>query len=368
MLKDDLAWRVLTVGEMDDYKLIQKLSQHKADISFIAFYGFQFKKSGKPIWKNINYYDKDCIDHFILKNPKRIGRNGQSIRRKGKFSPKQLLVKRFVEKDLRVKAAYDHEGYRFQENLIGVQTDTHDYRLLLAFLNSSLMSYILFYNSAQIGKGTYNMLQLNDIQSAPIRSIGDIPSNIKSKLIKIYDRIQSITKIPPDVFEEIDEIIFNIYHLKDFEKQRIRDFFYIHVRKSIKDGLVTNEDFNAYANRFRKVFMFILQDDKFLNAEAFFSSMQGAGITFTIAGPELYADNVSIYHDSNLARIVTYVAKRGLKKAEKIRVLKQEKLKLYNKNSFTILKSNYYKDWTETEAIKDAKEEIGLFIKYLPEE
>ena len=108
--------------------------------------------------KNFDYYDKDCIDHFELKKLKRIAQEGISIRRFGNFSPRQLLIKRYVQKDPRIICAYDSKGYRFQENLIGIPTHNHDYKLLLAFFNSSLISYFLFFNSAQIGKGTYNML------------------------------------------------------------------------------------------------------------------------------------------------------------------------------------------------------------------
>ena len=366
-LEDDLVWRVFTAGDMEDYKLIQKLNQQENDINLRAFYGLQFKKSGEPIFRNIDYYDKDCIDHFILKEPKRINQGGKSIRRRGSFSPKQLLIKRYVQKDYRVVCAYDNEGHRFQENLIGIPTQHHDYKLLLAFFNSSLISYFLFYNSAQIGKGTYNMLHNNDLESIPILSIENIQPNIKLRLISLIDKIHESNRVSSEMLKEIDELIFDIYHLKDFEKQRIRDFFDIFGRKNRNAEIVKKDDFEKYANRFRKAFRFILKDDKFLRAEAFFSTTLGAGITFTLIEKGSNSEKVSYNRESNLARIVTHIRIRKLKEAEKIRILKQEKLKIYNNNSFTILKSNFYKDWTETEAIKDAKEEIELFIQNLPE-
>jgi hypothetical protein len=47
-------------------------------------------------------------------------------------------------------------------------------------------------------------------------------------------------------------------------------------------------------------------------------------------------------------------------------MLNEDKVKIYDDNIFYIIKSNYFKDWTERQAMKDANEEIGLLVKNLP--
>ena len=47
--------------------------------------------------------------------------------------------------------------------------------------------------------------------------------------------------------------------------------------------------------------------------------------------------------------------------------LNEDKVKIYTDNTFFIIKSNYFKDWTIRQAMIDANEEIGLIVKELPQ-
>lgn len=364
-LKEDSVWRVLSVGDIEDYVLCQKLKQQKSQVYLKGFYGLQFEQNGHTVSKKISYLDKDCIEHFLLKEPKT--KTEISIRRPGKAYPKQILISTYVQKDLRLKAAYDEIGHRFHYSLTGLRTEKHNPILLLALYNSLLISYFLYYNSAQIGKGTFNMLQINELESIPVPSLEGIPYKVLFRLNELITIIKTQFHASQEILEQIDEIVFKIFHLKDYEKQRIKDFLFVSKRENTPQEFVNHRDFYQYAQRFRHVFTFILKNDKFLNAEAFVSSLVGAGITFRIVDVDSKQEEVSMNPTSDIAKIIPQVAKRHLQQSEKIRLLKQEKLKFYHHQSFTIIKSNYYKDWTETEAIKDAKEEIELFIQHLPE-
>ncbi len=370
LFEDDLTWRVLSIGDIDDYNLILKLKEQKGDVNLKGFYGFQVTSGGKKAWGNVDYVDKDCITHFMLTGSKKFEPEGVSIRRKGsdEYSQKKLLIKRYVGNDLRIRAAYDDDGYRFKENLLGLLFDkAYDYRILMALYNSSVLSYFLVLNSAQIKKGTYDMLHANEIENAPIIAMQNILPQHISILTK-YVSFISKNKYPlEDVLPKIDETIFDIYHLREFEKQRIRDFFEVQKRKHKGSPFVNDDDFVRYIRRFRDVFNFILKADRFLNAHAFRSSMIGAGVKFIIVDRTLKNESVNMSHDPDISKIVKHIKKRQLKEGEEASLLKQEKVRLYEKNSLTIIKSNEHKDWTETEAIKDANEEIGLFVKSLPE-
>ncbi len=367
LLREDLIWRVLTVGDIEDYDIIKKLKQQKSKFRLKASRGFGFKRKGEPIWKSFSYFDKDCIDHFKLHEPKKIGETGRSIRRPARSIKDKILVKRYIEKDVRVKAAHDFGAVRYKENLIAIESGALDNKFLLGLMNSSLISYFLFHNSAQIGKGTFNMLQTNEIESIPIPPDKSIDPALKVRFKEVIANAQDCSHVSQEMLGELDEMVFDIYNLKEYEKQRIRDFFNIKKRRYRAVPIVNKIDFNRYSCRFREVFKFILRDDKFLNIEAFYSPTVGAGIVFSIVDISLANEDILIKRDSDLAKIIINITKRQLKKSEKEKLLKQDKLKLYGENNFTILKSNYYDDWTETEAIKDANEEIELFVRSLPE-
>lgn len=251
--------------------------------------------------------------------------------------------------------------------MIGLTSDVLDPKIILGFLNSSLISYFLFHNSAQIGKGTYNMLNANELENIPIPSKEFLSSDLFIMLLKVTEKALKLNQAPQKLLTELNEIVFNIYNLKEYEKQRIRDFFNIEERKNQNSLIVNNNDFYRYGERFRRVFKFILRDDKFLNAEAFFSPTFGACITFSIVDIELGVEKIHSSRGSVLPKIINSTANAYLKIAEKEKIIKQEKLKLYTEKTFTIVKSNYYQDWTETEAIIDSKEEIELFVQSLPD-
>lgn len=379
LLENDRLWRVLAIGDMEDYRLIEKLEKQKENV-LIGLKGFEptLRGKAKMILKDVEYADKDCIETFVLlKNKIQKTPSGGikiSRRRSGcnpetkEYEKRKLLIKRYVEKNsLKVKAGYDDIGYRFKDNLLGLVFD-YDYRLMLSFYNSSLVSYFLYFNSAQIGKGTYNMLHKNEIESVPIILEENIPAKHKKALINLAEKILKKDYADPEINERIDEIIFDIYHLKEFEKQRIRDFFNIRYRDNENKKFVRKYDLQNYVNRFRDVFRFILKDEKYLNTKGYISSSIGTGIIFALSDIKEKQDDIEFLSVDNVNKLIQIASKKILDESYRTKLLRQEKVKIYDKTCLIILKSNQFKDWTETEAIRDANEEIGLFLKNLPKE
>ena len=375
LLNNDLLWRILAVGDLDDFRLIKKLEmQNEIELKGAEGFSATTHDEYKMLLENSDYVDKDCISPFVfLKNQiKTTPNNGIRItRRRGGCNPdtkeyekRKLLIKRYVEKDLRIKAVYDNNGYKYKNNLLAVFSD-FNYHQLLSFFNSSLVSYFLFYTSSQIGKDTYGNLQTKEIANVPVPLEKNIPAKFKKKLANLTEKILEAGKATPELIDQIDEAIFNIYHLKEFEKQRIRDFFNVHNRI---DAYVTKNDLQRYVNRFRDVFRFILKDDKYLNAEVYISTSFGSGITFELTDISEKKQIVGFNEIQDINKLIRIVTKKQIGNSQRNSLLTQEKVKIYNKQKFAIIKSNQFKDWTETEAIKDAKEEIELFIKQLPKD
>lgn len=378
LLENDHLWRILAVGDMEDYRLIKKIEGQR-ELKTKGLVGFEaagFNEKYKILRDSKFYADMDCIVPFIfLKNQiKGIPATGMKIRIKSgglyydteKFKNKKLLIKKFIEKDLRIRSVYDYIGCRFKNDLLGLLFE-YDYRLILSLFNSSLVSYFLYFNSSQIGKGTYNMLYKNEIENVPVPFEKNIPDKLKNNLLSLTKKIIEKDSADSELIEKIDEIIFDVYHLKEFEKQRIRDFFKVRYRTG-SSAFAKPEYLQKYADRFRNVFSFILKEDRYLNAKVYISNSIGTGIMFVLSDIKDKKEEVELL--SSLSNIKEFIAvtKLQLDDSQKTGILRQDKVKLYNQDRFVIIKSNQFKDWTETEAIKDANEEIGEWLKKLPKE
>lgn len=377
---DDLAWRILSLGGLDDYRLIKKLNAHREDWCLKGFHGFQFGKDSaknfKMILRDCVVLDKESVESYVINRQKinQIGKEGKKIRKrsvnpnKKEFLIPKLVLSRYLGSKLRINAAFDKEGCRFHESLLGLLLDENlDYRILLSFFNSSVINYYLTMCGAQIKKGTYDMLNVGEINSLPIPSEKNLSDIAKNKLIEIVETIEKTGLASNELRDEIDETIFDIYHLKDFEKQRIRDFYFVNERRCGGSELVDESDFSKYVSRFRNVFGFILKEDKFLNAEAYYSTNLGAGLRFTLVDNKSRQVRVDVSKSESLRQTIRCISMETLNGEKEKALLKQDKVKLYDGESFTIIKSNNIKDWTETAAIQDANEEIGLFVQSLPE-
>jgi hypothetical protein len=376
LFDDDRLWRILAIGDMEDYRLIKKLEAQK-ESKITGLIGFQPTDSNKYkfILKNADYADKYCVSKFVLKKEqiKKTPAHGIKIRRvcsgcnvaTEEFLKQKLLIKRKILKDLKLNAAFDDTGYRFKDDLLGLLFD-YDYHLMLSFYNSSLTGYFLHFNSAQIGKGTWNMLHKHEIESVPIPLENNIPLTYRNKLKKLTESVLEAGHANPKLLTGIDEIIFDIYHFKEFEKQRVRDFFNVRYRRG-KNAFAKHEDLQKYTDRFRQVFRFILKEDRYLNAKVYISNSHGAGILFVLTDSKDKKQEIELLKLSDIKEFIA-VTKVRIDNLQKAGILRQDKVNLYSQDRFVIIKSNQFKDWTETEAIKDANEEIGLFFNSLPKD
>jgi hypothetical protein len=115
--------------------------------------------------------------------------------------------------------------------------------------------------------------------------------------------------------------------------------------------------------RFRANFKSVLAPEYKFNADYRVSANIGAVIRFRIVDEKEF--NLEI--ERKEIPFFNIVKKKQLQQSYFAKMLNEDKVKIYDGNCFYIIKSNYFKDWTERQAMKDANEEIGLLLKNLPE-
>jgi len=364
--ENDLLWKVLANGNIDDLNLIQKIKEKKdLNITIESGRGFEPKKggelSGQPIWKD--WLDIDCFHKYKIDNLKKFNWN-QNFRNKRDFifeTDSIAIARRPLKRDsIRLKATIASKGIVYKDNIVFAKIRkggqyVEDYNKYNLLFNSSLIGFYLNHVSGQWGKGDekWAALRTKDIEELPICDVDKIDefnlSNISDENLFIFQY-------------KIDENIYNLYELTDYEKEIINEFYQVKVeRASDKLKFVQHRDMLFYFEAFKESFELILSSNHTLNASYYISQNIGAIIKISIvekaSGKKLEQDNT--------LQVLQFVKNKQLSETDKL--MKEEKIKLYEPTHFYLIKSNQFKDWTKHQAFKDAKEEIDLLFSNLPD-
>ena len=172
-----------------------------------------------------------------------------------------------------------------------------------------------------------------------------------------------ISEVDSSEFEkELNNNVFRIYNLTDYEKEIINEFYQIKVeRVSDKLRFVQQRDIQSYFKAFKESFELILSPSRTLNASYSNSSNISAIIKISIID-KTFAQGLE---QDNKLQVLQFVKNKQLRETDKL--LREEKIKLYEPTHFYLIKSNQFKDWTRRQAYKDAKEEIDLLFSNLPD-
>ena len=223
-----------------------------------------------------------------------------------------------------------------------------------AIINSKLA---LFYLSSyqQRPKGNYSKVNKSDLEGLPIPDIDDID---KKEIIEaIIEKVKLLKEnIENNDISDIDGLIYDLYELDYYERLQVDEYFEIHFlgRKKI----VNDIDFKSYISQFQNSFDHFIKPGYLLNAECKKSEFIGALIKFTLSkkGRNPKFDSLE------LKKLTALIEKENIDYTNED-IFKEEKIRIYDDNNLYIYKSNQYKDWTQTKAINDVKDELDLIIK-----
>lgn len=365
-LENDLMWRVLVNGDIDTLNLILKIIDNKdSDIIIESGRGFEPKKGGElpgiPIWKD--WLDIDCFHKYKIHKLKKFNWN-QNFRNKRDsiFETDSIAIaRRPLKRDsIRLKAAIAQKEIVYKDNIVFAKIKKGDkyvqnYNKYNLLFNSSLIGYYLNHISGQWGKGDekWAALRTKDIKELPVCDVHNLEdidiSNFTNENLVKYQ-------------QEVDENIFNLYQLTDYEKEIINEFYQIKVeRASDKLRFVQPRDIHTYFEVFKETFGLILSQNHTLNSSFSISSNIGAIIKISIVDKN---SEIELKQD-NTMEVLQFVKTKQLNETDKL--LREDKIKLYEPTHFYLIKSNQFKDWTKRQAYKDAKEEIDLLLSKLPD-
>lgn len=380
-IEHDSLWKILIHGDIESYELLNGKLAPQRNLEVEVRRGFIAKKNmvslGDPIWKRkIEPYD---FEQFVQKT-KELGLFdwNQEMERRRKdesiFNHKRIVLPIGPTKQdgLKLRGLFLTDEVVFKDNMLSVKFRSkgayiENYLPYLGVFNSQLIGFIIYQLSVQWGKGkTWVNLRNEDIANLPFKEITNVDCLFQMTLL--IEMIQNKKVNGEDCESEIlhlNEMVFDLYGLLDYEKEIIREFYDVRVnRAGKKDLTVRPSDMNAYWHAFKDAYSLLLSNKKTINASYHISKYLGVVLCIAINDKEKEAE---LLRDSQLS-IVNFVKAKQLTNTDSIKILFEEKVKIYDKEQgkFYIIKSNQFKDWTIRQAMKDAKEEIEAFINYLP--
>ena len=377
---DDALWKTLVNGDIEGHELIKQVMVKNNSIQITARAGFKaqegMRQLGPPVWKKV--IQPQDFEQFYIKNRdfKLFNWNQELERRRDE---KIFVGKRIVLPVRPLKSDFYHaravvleeEELMSKDNLIivrvGLNTKSDiEYDSYLSLINSDLIGYTLFQLSPQWGKGEGKREKIRnvDIESLPLVRITGSNQEALSSLVRSVQGKKAKSEDCREELSQMNEIIFNLYGLLDYEKEIIREFYQVRVdRAAPEQERVNVTDMRRYFKAFKKAFSLILSEDHSLNGRYYISPNLGAVMTFSIVTKDK-ADNLK---QNPELEVLNLVKSQQLMAADSFKLLFEDKVKLYDKeaNVFYLIKSNRFKDWTVRQAMKDAREEIDLYINEL---
>ncbi len=187
-----------------------------------AYHSFSFKKGYKK-----NLWGEDVTRYSLKWNEQEYINycDGIANPRKPKyFNGARILVREITNP--RIFACYtDEEYYNDPSLLIVLASKNYDIKVLLGILNSKLATFYHFNNSPKATKGGFPKILIEDLKLFPLPKINETQKKTMINLVdkclteKRNNALADITKIDM----EIDELVYDLYHLTDNEKKLIRE-------------------------------------------------------------------------------------------------------------------------------------------------
>ena len=379
LLEDDSLWKILVNASWDDYQLItQKTAERDSAYEIECRSGFQPKKDmvalGEPDFRPL-VKSADIDAYFVNENLGKFNWNQSLHRRRdvGLFQDERLLipVRPTGSDNFRLRLARITGREIFQDDVLVLkikhsQEYLKDYLPFLGLLNSSFLGYCSFLSATQWGKGDLkrSTLRNNELEKIPFPYLNENDPH----LAQLTEAVLEMERLKKDPFggetetlqKQIDELVFDLYGLLDFEKETVREFYDIHVHR--KGAQVTEPDLENYAQKFKSVFELMLAEHLTLCCEYKISRQFGAFICFKIIENNA---NFPLIRRSNLEDEAVFhaVKQAQLEDALDSNRLNELPTRVYTPERFFLIKSHFYKDWTIRQAIEDANEEVKIMMQ-----
>ena len=219
----------------------------------------------------------------------------------------------------------------------------HNYYLFQAILNSHVVQYYLdFYLRKRI-LDSYSRIGNDDILSIPI------PKKIDSKLeIEISEISKNLSECKYEYTDKVhimNELIYELYELSYWEKQRIKDYFLPEARIGRKRNALA-----GYKNTLKEIIGFYFESPIII---------EETSTDFNLIIIKISFGNSSISPQVNKTK--KYLLNEIFEQNPNANFLASQE-KIFGKDCVYIIKEDINKNWTETKAFEDGQDILKHLI------
>jgi len=333
-----------------DWKNYSKVSKKEFKKNYLN----DFTKPVKDSNHNIPYLECSNIDSFQIKgkflyfesNIEKYKKVFERVRVNEDYIGKRILFPRIGNQ---IRAVYIEKPTYYCFDIFSIRLkDDNNYFLILALLNSSLMNYYLTIKHRKRLSDSYPKITMNDILKLPIPIIYD------ETLINDISNLAKNLTYGHLSFEQhknnLDDLIFDLYGLNNFEKQRVKDF-------SIKTQKVSVQNMNDYIYSFMEVVKHHLRPKIDIRISQYSDRKLKSsfiGVKFEFLSGNSQNINPETVVNYSLIKLLMEIGNKNIHTI---------KSKIYGENSLFIIRENELKNWSNSKAFTDAKEFLKDIIK-----
>jgi len=323
-------WNLLTQKQRNDY--------------YLAFKNIY--SSPKPTNESpIPFIKPSNIDKFHINSYNSYLGNDISMfhrpRKRELYDGKRIIWSR-IGKSL--KAVYLDSFVYFDFDLYVLKLENEDYyNLIVAVLNSDLINYFSNIHLKKRIDGSFPKIGIEDIKKIPI------PIELDNELaIKVSNLSKDLSEGKyryENKEQEINELIYELYELSYWEKQRVKDYFLPKSRIGRKKTAL-----DSYKNTLKEIVGFYFENP--INVDE------------APAGFNLIVVKISFDSGSNspkVAKTKKYFLNEIFEQNPNANFLASQE-KIFGKDCVYIIKEDINKNWTETKAFEDGQDILKHLI------
>jgi hypothetical protein len=262
----------------------------------------------------------------------------ERVRTNDDFTGERILLPRI---GTRARAVYVNTPTYYCFDVYSLRLkEANFYPLFTAILNSDLINYYLTVKHRKRVSDSFPKTTMNDIIQLPIPMLYDV--KLISEISELATKIGSKELTFENHKDTLNQLIFDLYGLNKFERQRVLDF-------SLKSRKVFANEIDEYISSFIVLIKPHIDENISIKGTKYIDKKLTAsfvGIKIEFLSKE--TQNVSVEQAVNYS-LMQLVKEIGNKNIYTV------KDKIYGKNSLFIVRENNVKNWSKSKAFEDAK-------------
>lgn len=291
-------------------------------------------------YTNINHFKIDNYDGYI--NLSSITKNNFQRPREVKiFEGNKILITRVGN---RIKAVYTPNNIVFSVNVFGIKVKEEGLSyFIVSLLNSYLINYIINIRDKKRFGDNLPRIDGSILKNIPIPKELD-----KELLIKISYLSQKLTEGKYEYSEkeqELNELIYELYELSYWEKQRVKDYFLSKTRIGRNKKAL-----DSYKNTLKEIVEFYFESP---------ITIEETSTDFHLIVVKISFGNSSI--SPQVAKTKKYLLNEIFEQNPNANFLASQE-KIFGKDCVYIIKEDINKNWTETKAFEDGQDILRHLI------